>query len=71
MTRHDPEASRRRSLEHVRNAIQIVKRVIEENRTLAAEHPDHRESAEQRIREGHAELETLTREEEELSKPQP
>jgi|1185.fasta_scaffold1992871_1 hypothetical protein len=69
MTTHDPGASRRRSLEHVRNAIQIVKRVIAENQTLASQHPDHRESAEQRIREGHAELETLTREEDELSRP--
>jgi hypothetical protein len=63
------DASRERSLEHVRNAIEIVTRVIEENRVLATEHPDRRESAEQRIREGHAELETLAEEERKLSQP--
>jgi hypothetical protein len=69
MQPRDPESSRRRSLQHVRNAIEIVKRVIRENRTLGRRFPDHRASAEQRIREGEAELETLASEEETLSKP--
>jgi hypothetical protein len=35
-------------------------------RDLAREHPDHRESAEQRIREGKAELATLREQERQL-----
>jgi hypothetical protein len=67
MEARDPRSSRRRSLEHVRNAIRIVRRVIAENRTLGRRFPDHRESAERRIREGEQELETLADEEKTLS----
>jgi inhibitor of KinA sporulation pathway (predicted exonuclease) len=62
----DLEGRRERSLGHVRNAIRIVRRVISENRELGAAHPRHRPSAERRIREGEAELETLKSEEEKL-----
>jgi len=59
----DLEASRRRSLATVRRTIGKVEHVIAASRELAMEHPSHRESAEQRIREGEAELATLHEEE--------
>ncbi|MFL5680464.1 MAG: hypothetical protein ACJ77B_07680 [Chloroflexota bacterium] len=49
----------RRSVEHVRNAIATVTRVIEENRRLAARFPDHAASAHERILEGEGELATF------------
>lgn len=55
-------ASRLRALATVRRSIAIVRRTIQQNRALA-EHPDHRESAEQRIREGADELEMLAEQE--------
>ena len=55
------EASRQRSLQHVRSAIDKVTHVIEMNRELARD-PNHRESAERRIREGEGELVTLREE---------
>lgn len=46
----------RRSADHLRNAIATVTRVIEENRRLAHDFPDHAATAHQRIVEGEQEL---------------
>jgi hypothetical protein len=59
------QASRERSLAAIRRSAATVRRVIATNERLA-EHPDHRSSAEQRIDEGHEELETLAGEEAEI-----
>ena len=62
MTEHDAPASAaaarhdRRSVEHLRNAIATVHRVIDENRRLATDFPNHAASAHQRILEGEGEL---------------
>jgi hypothetical protein len=63
----DLEASRKRSLATVRRTMRKVENVIAMSRDLARDHPDHRESAEQRIREGEGELRTLREEERKLT----
>jgi hypothetical protein len=62
----DFEASRKRSLATVRRTIRKVEYVIAANRDLARDYPDHRESAQQRIREGEGELAALREEERKL-----
>ena len=56
-------ASRRRSLATVRRTIATVQRVISANRWIADRYPDHRDSAERRVREGEQELTQLESEE--------
>jgi hypothetical protein len=53
------ERSRRRSVAHVRRALETVRRVIEQNRQLAHDFPSHRESAEARMIEGEGEVAIL------------
>ena len=52
-------ASRERSIEHVRRAIETVRSVIEQNLQLARDFPSHRDTAEARVIEGKAELAVL------------
>ena len=59
-------ATRVRALQTVRRTIEMVADLVDQNRRLA-DHPEHRMSAEQRIDEGVAELETLRRQEAELT----
>ena len=58
-TQRTLEESRVRSIEHVERAIATVRLLIEQNTRLAANFPDHRESAEQRVIEGEGELAVL------------
>jgi hypothetical protein len=53
------EESRVRSIEHVERAIATVRQVIEQNRRLARDFPDHRDSAEDRVIDGERELAVL------------
>jgi hypothetical protein len=57
-TRRRVDDANARSLAHVRNAIEIVERVLQENRRLA-ERPDHLASTEQRVIDGEEELGVL------------